>query len=83
MTQQPLVTLRPARDDDAERLLEWRNDADAIRFSVSGRRVTSEDHAQWFATQRHDPCVHLGRKVPVGVATGMLRLVHRDVGVAQ
>jgi RimJ/RimL family protein N-acetyltransferase len=77
MTQQPLVTLRPARDDDAERLLEWRNDAHAVRFSVSGRSVTSEDHARWFATRRHDPRVHLWIAEVDGTAVGQVR-VHDD-----
>ena len=45
MTSPPIVTLRRARDDDAERFLEWRNDTEAVRFSVSGRPVTGEEHA--------------------------------------
>jgi RimJ/RimL family protein N-acetyltransferase len=30
--------------------MEWRNDADAVRFSVSGRAVTAEEHEAWFAS---------------------------------
>src|ERR1700730_14295580 len=77
----PIVTLRSARDDDAERILEWRNDADAIRFSVSGRRVTGEDHARWFATRRHDPRVHLWIAEVDGTAVGQVRFDEEADGV--
>jgi len=77
----PLVTLRSVRDDDAERLLEWRNDADAVRFSVSGRRVTGEDHARWFATRRHDPRVHLWIAEVDGTPVGQVRVDEETDGV--
>jgi UDP-2,4-diacetamido-2,4,6-trideoxy-beta-L-altropyranose hydrolase len=77
----PIVTLRSARDDDAERILEWRNDADAIRFSVSGRRVTGEDHARWFATRRHDPRVHLWIAEVDGTAVAQVRVDEEADGV--
>ena len=77
----PIVTLRPARDDDADRILEWRNDADAIRFSMSDRRVTGEDHARWFATRRHDPCVHLWIAEVDGTAVGQIRVDEEADGV--
>jgi RimJ/RimL family protein N-acetyltransferase len=47
----PQVTLRRVRSDDAELIREWRNDADAVRFSMNGRRVSPEEHARWFAEQ--------------------------------
>jgi len=49
------VTLRPARDDDSASLLAWRNDPDAVRFSVSGRAVTAEEHQRWFSRVVDDP----------------------------
>jgi UDP-2,4-diacetamido-2,4,6-trideoxy-beta-L-altropyranose hydrolase len=48
------VTLRAATDRDSPLLLEWRNDPDAMRFSVSGRRVTPSEHKRWFAGIRSD-----------------------------
>jgi RimJ/RimL family protein N-acetyltransferase len=36
-------------------LLALRNDADAVRFSVSGRGVTAQEHECWFRTARNDP----------------------------
>jgi UDP-2,4-diacetamido-2,4,6-trideoxy-beta-L-altropyranose hydrolase len=47
----PQVTLRRVRSDDAELIREWRNDDDAVRFSVNGRRVSPDEHARWFAEQ--------------------------------
>lgn len=32
-----------------------RNDPDAVRYSVSGRAVTSEEHGHWFSAVRSDP----------------------------
>jgi RimJ/RimL family protein N-acetyltransferase len=81
MTPPPLVTLRGARDDDAERLLEWRNDADAVRFSVSGQSVTGEDHARWFATRRQDPRVHLWIAEVDGTPVGQVRVDDENDGV--
>jgi RimJ/RimL family protein N-acetyltransferase len=77
----PLVTLRSARDADVERLLEWRNDADAIRFSVSGRHVSGADHARWFATRRHDPRVHLWIAEVDGTPVGQVRVDDGSDGV--
>lgn len=36
-------------------LMALRNDPDAVRFSVSGRGVTSEEHERWFRTVRSEP----------------------------
>jgi RimJ/RimL family protein N-acetyltransferase len=51
----PQVTLRAARDEDSASLLAWRNDADAVRFSISGRAVTVEEHQRWFSGIVDDP----------------------------
>lgn len=36
-------------------LMRLRNDPDAVRFSVSGRAVTPEEHERWFSAMRGDP----------------------------
>jgi UDP-2,4-diacetamido-2,4,6-trideoxy-beta-L-altropyranose hydrolase len=51
----PQVTLRAAREEDSEMLMALRNDSDAVRFSVSGRAVSSEEHEHWFRVVRSDP----------------------------
>jgi RimJ/RimL family protein N-acetyltransferase len=35
-------------------LLEWRNESDAVRFSASGRPVTTAEHERWFTRVRSD-----------------------------
>jgi UDP-2,4-diacetamido-2,4,6-trideoxy-beta-L-altropyranose hydrolase len=78
----PRVTLRGAVDDDAARLLEWRNDVDAVRFSVSGRPVTAEDHQRWFAARRDDPEGRLWIAEDRGTPVGQVRVDFADgVGV--
>lgn len=76
--RRPRVTLRTARDDDAHRLLNWRNDPDAVRFSVTRRAVTTEEHAEWFAAQRNDPATRIWIAEEAGVAVGQVRLDVRD-----
>jgi UDP-2,4-diacetamido-2,4,6-trideoxy-beta-L-altropyranose hydrolase len=49
------VTLRPATDLDGPLLLEWRNDPEAVRFSVTGRGVTAVEHRDWLAARLADP----------------------------
>src|ERR1035438_6256290 len=53
--QEAEVTLRPATEDDSGVLLEWRNDPEAVRFSVSGRAVTPVEHREWLSGRLADP----------------------------
>ncbi len=48
------VTLRSARDDDSASLRAWRNDPDAVRYSVSRRAVTIAEHERWFRRVQDD-----------------------------
>jgi RimJ/RimL family protein N-acetyltransferase len=68
------VTLRSARDEDAERLLQWRNDPNAVRFSASGRAVTAEEHAAWLAARRRDRAIRLWIAERGGEAVGQVRV---------
>jgi spore coat polysaccharide biosynthesis protein SpsF len=67
------VALRPAETADAGRVLAWRNDADAVRFSASGRAVDSVDHARWFARVVDDPAHRLWIGEIDTVPVGMVR----------
>lgn len=51
----PDIALRVAADRDSTMLLEWRNEPAAVRFSGSGRRVSSAEHERWFAQVLADP----------------------------
>jgi RimJ/RimL family protein N-acetyltransferase len=66
--------LRDVRDEDADRLLRWRNDANAIRFSVSGRAVTSAEHVAWLAARRRDRATRLWIAEQDGSAVGQVRV---------
>ncbi|HWP94750.1 MAG TPA: UDP-2,4-diacetamido-2,4,6-trideoxy-beta-L-altropyranose hydrolase [Gammaproteobacteria bacterium] len=43
------VRLRPARAEDRERVLEWRNAETARRASLDSRHIDPAEHAAWFA----------------------------------
>lgn len=45
------IVLRPATHADAALLLEWRNDPEAVRFSLTGRTVGASPHASWLAAR--------------------------------
>lgn len=36
-------------------LFAWRNDPDAVRFSISGRAVTADEHKRWLGRVLDDP----------------------------
>lgn len=43
------ITLRPASMEDAETLLEWRNDPDTRKASHSTEEVDRSEHFSWFS----------------------------------
>jgi spore coat polysaccharide biosynthesis protein SpsF len=67
------LRLRPAETADAGRLLGWRNDADSVRQSASGRAVDSIEHARWYARVVDDPAHRIYVGEIDGVAVGMVR----------
>jgi RimJ/RimL family protein N-acetyltransferase len=75
------VTLRRAQEEDSARLMEWRNEPDAVRFSSSGRRVTPEEHARWFVERRDSATTRLWIAEEDGSAVGQVRIdVNNDTG---
>ncbi|MFI5287089.1 MAG: GNAT family N-acetyltransferase [Candidatus Dormibacteria bacterium] len=70
----PRVTLRGARWDDASMVRAWRNDADAVRFSVSARPVAAGEHARWFARAVTDPQIRLWIAEENGIPVGQVRV---------
>jgi len=64
------AVLRPATPADRALLLEWRNDKDVVRFSLSGRPVAAAGHASWLAARLAEAAPRLWiaeeAKEPVG-----------------
>lgn len=73
--------LRPATSDDAARLLEWRNDADVVRFSLTGRPVPPIDHDAWLAARLARPDARLWIAEEAGEPVGQVRVdLEREAG---
>ncbi len=75
------IVLRPATRDDETFLLALRNEADAVRWSTTGRAVTPEDHADWLAARLADPACRIAVVVADGVAVGQVRVDVVDIAV--
>jgi RimJ/RimL family protein N-acetyltransferase len=71
---EPELSLRPATSGDAALLLGWRNDPEAIRFSVSRLGVTPGEHAEWLARRLADPATHLWIAEERGTPVGQVRV---------
>jgi RimJ/RimL family protein N-acetyltransferase len=72
------VTLRPATEDDSDVLLQWRNDPEAIRFSVSGHGVTPAEHREWLSGRLADAGTLLWIAERTGTAVGQVRVDMED-----
>jgi spore coat polysaccharide biosynthesis protein SpsF (cytidylyltransferase family)/ribosomal protein S18 acetylase RimI-like enzyme len=66
--------LRPATEADASLLLAWRNDADAVRFSVTGASVSEAEHDAWFARYLVDPSGRIWIGEVDGAPVGQVRV---------
>lgn len=73
------LRLRPADAGDADRLLLWRNDAESVRFSESGRAVAPEEHLRWFAARLEDPSSRIWIAERDAIPLGSVRI---DVAAA-
>jgi UDP-2,4-diacetamido-2,4,6-trideoxy-beta-L-altropyranose hydrolase len=64
------LVLRRATSGDQARLLEWRNEPEVVRFSISGRPVEAPEHANWLAARlaRSEPRLWVAEEAgePVG-----------------
>jgi UDP-4-amino-4,6-dideoxy-N-acetyl-beta-L-altrosamine N-acetyltransferase len=49
-----VITLRPLRDDDKQRLLAWRNSPDVARYMYTPRPIAAEEHEAWWAGLARD-----------------------------
>ena len=58
-TQTPELSLRPASEEDAALLREWRNDPETRAASRTTAEVGIEEHATWLAAVLADPARQL------------------------
>ena len=72
------VVLRLATSGDQARLLEWRNEPEAVRFSSSGRPVDAPEHAKWLAARLAGPGSRLWVAEEAGEPVG--QVLDRDAG---
>ena len=80
--RRPHVTLRAARADDVVLIREWRNDPEAVRFSVSGRPVSDAEHGRWYSATLIDPRTRLWIAEEHGNPVGQVRVeINDDAGV--
>jgi len=68
------LTLRQAEASDADLLLEWRNDPEAVRFSASRREIGPAEHRQWLAHALASPTTRIWIAERDGSAVGQVRL---------
>jgi spore coat polysaccharide biosynthesis protein SpsF len=75
--------LRPATADDAQRLLDWRNDPVTRGFSLTGAGVEPGEHAAWLERRLVDPGSRLWIAEVDGVPVGQVRAERLEAGVAE
>jgi RimJ/RimL family protein N-acetyltransferase len=68
------LVLRPATPDDGPRLLEWRNDAAVVQFSLTGQPVAPAEHANWLAARLTRPSQRLWIAEEAGEPVGQVRV---------
>lgn len=74
------VTLRPATLDDATALLEWRNDPETRRMSLSSDIVSPSEHAAWLSTSLTSTERLLFVALIDGSSVGQVRLDAKGAG---
>ncbi|MFZ0128332.1 MAG: GNAT family N-acetyltransferase [Candidatus Dormiibacterota bacterium] len=72
------VVLRPATSADRALLLEWRNDQDVVRYSLSGRPVAAAEHANWLTARLAEPALRLWIAEEAGKPVGQVRVDLED-----
>lgn len=70
------MLLRPATWEDFETLMHWRNDAEAVKWSRTPRRVSEEEHREWLRVSLKDEHlkIFIAEQDGVEVGTGRIRV---------
>jgi RimJ/RimL family protein N-acetyltransferase len=77
------ITLRRARSEDAERLLQWRNDPETRRWYLQRARVPRRDHEGWLSLKLADRACRIYIVEERGTPVGQLRIERTAPGAAE
>jgi RimJ/RimL family protein N-acetyltransferase len=77
------IALRPATAEDAQLLLDWRNDPEARAASFEGEEIAMEGHRKWLAGRLADPGCALFVVERDGVPAGSVRLEREGTDAAE
>jgi predicted dehydrogenase/L-amino acid N-acyltransferase YncA len=72
------IGLRPARQDDQDRLLEWRNEPTVRAASRSTGEIAPDEHARWYKARLLDPGTRIFIVEHRGEPIGQIRVNHLD-----
>ena len=74
------VTVRHAIMDDADKLLEWRNDPETIRFSTTNTDVSKDEHRTWLESKlkSEETMILIGCDSASGEEMGVVRFDAHD-----
>ena len=74
------VTVRHAIVDDADKLLEWRNDPETIRFSTTNTGVSKDEHRTWIEgkLKSEETMILIGCDSASGEEMGVVRFDAHD-----
>ncbi len=74
------LQLRPVREEDCDRLYDWRNDPHARRMAIRREAIDYFDHRRWFAEASADPDRILRIAEVDGLPVGSVRADRRREG---
>jgi RimJ/RimL family protein N-acetyltransferase len=85
MTRAPrsAITLRRARSEDAERLLQWRNDPETRRWYLQRARVPRRDHEGWLSMKLADRDCRIYIVEQRGTPVGQMRIERTGPAAAE
>lgn len=74
--------VRPAMAEDVDKLLTWRNDPAAVKFSASGSTIDGDEHRRWFSSVLAEPRTRVWIAEVDGDPVGQMRVdVSQAVGI--
>lgn len=73
----PAIRLRPATEDDRDRVLAWNGDPGVRARSLDPRPIAPEEHARWFSERLADPLTRMAIVLCGDEPVGVVRIERR------